>query len=113
MTREAEKSDARLQGLSEQLDGWLRERNAEGWCAQELVGALALLLGDLLGMAASAGFEYTADALQMMLVQREGTVKRMADEDEDFDLEDEDDLDESDKIEGEEDEADGEEGFPG
>lgn len=100
------------QQLADKLNVWLRLQNGRGHQFPDLLGAVALVLGDMLGWSASHGDDLDAVVLRMVLEQRFTTEEALVpdEEEEGFELEDEDEEGEGDRIEGEEEEG-GEEGF--
>jgi hypothetical protein len=94
--------------LALELRDWLRGK-PDDTSLVDIVGGVALLLGDLLGTLAAHGDVYDAEVLRVVIEQRFRTQEALvADEDEGFEVEEEEE-DEGDRIEGEEEGS--EEGF--
>jgi hypothetical protein len=95
--------------LADRLDVWLVLQNKGGAEFGDMLGSVALVLGDMLGSAAASGHDLDAEVLRMVLEQRFATMEAMVpDEEEGFDLGEEEEEEEGDHIEGEE---EGDEGF--
>lgn len=97
--------------LADGLHGWLVLQDKGGAEFGDMLGAVALVLGDMLGSAAATGLDLDAEVLRMVLEQRFATmeVQVAENEDEGFEVEEEEE-EEGDHVEGEEKEG-GEEGF--
>jgi hypothetical protein len=100
------------QEIADRLHGWLVLQSKAGHEFGNLLGAMALVLGDMLGNAAANGHAFEAEVLRMVLEQRFATEDQAVadEEDEGFEL-DEEDEDEGDRIEGEDEGEGGDEGF--
>lgn len=100
--------------LASELHVWLVEKYDQGADGGDLVAAVALVLGDMLGQQAVNGEAIEAEVLSIVLEQRFATKdaeEAMPEEDEGFEIEDEDEENEGDKIEGEDEGEGGDEGF--